>query len=113
MYPVAALLEKEKKNLITMSFSSGFPGGSESKICLQCERPWFYPWIGKTPWKKEWQLTPVFLPTEFHGQRSLVGYSPWCHKELDMAEQLTHFNFPMSYDYNSSVIECSVASKTS
>ena len=36
--------------------------------------------------------TPVFLPREFHGQRSLVGYSPWSHKELDMTEQL-HFQF--------------------
>ena len=36
-----------------------------------------------------WQPIPVFLPGEFHGQRSLVGYSPWGHKELDAAEQLT------------------------
>ena len=34
--------------------------------------------------------TPVFLPREFHGQRSLVGYRPWGHKESDTAEQLTH-----------------------
>ena len=37
----------------------------------------------------EKQPTPVFLPEEFHGQRSLVGYSPWGSKELDMTEQLT------------------------
>ena len=36
--------------------------------------------------------TPVFLPREFHGQRSLVGYSSWSHKELDMTKQL-HFHF--------------------
>ena len=36
------------------------------------------------PWRREWQPTPVFLPREFHGQRSLVGYSPWGHKESDM-----------------------------
>ena len=40
-------------------------------------------------WRKEWQSTPVFLPGEFHGQRSLVGYSPWGCKELDMTEQLS------------------------
>ena len=39
--------------------------------------------------RRKWQPTPVFLPGEFHGQRSLVGYSPWCHKEMDMAEQLS------------------------
>ena len=38
------------------------------------------PWVGKIPWRKKWQPTPVFLPGESHGQRSLVGYSPWSHK---------------------------------
>ena len=36
----------------------------------------FDPWVGKIPWRREWLPTPVFLPGEFHGQRSLVGYSP-------------------------------------
>ena len=40
-------------------------------------------WAGKIPWRREWQPTPVFLPGESHGQRRLVGYSPWDHKELD------------------------------
>ena len=44
----------------------------------------------EVPWRRKWQPAPVFLPGEFHGQRSLAGYSPWGHKELDMAEQLTH-----------------------
>ena len=47
------------------------------------------PWVRKIPWRREWLPTPVFLPGEFHGQRSLVGYSPWGCKELDMTEQLT------------------------
>ena len=38
------------------------------------------------PWRKNWQLTPVFLPGESHGRRSLAGYSPWGHKELDTTE---------------------------
>ena len=38
----------------------------------------------------EYWNTPVFLPEEFYGQRSLASYSPWCHKESDMTEQLTH-----------------------
>ena len=37
----------------------------------------FDPWVGKMPWRRKWQPTPVFLPGRFHGQRSLVGYSPW------------------------------------
>ena len=40
-------------------------------------------------WRRKWQPTPVFLPRELHGQKSLVGYSPWGHKELDTAERLT------------------------
>ena len=49
----------------------------------------FDPWVGKIPWRVEWLPTPVFLMGEFQGQRSLVGYSPWGHKELDMIERLT------------------------
>ena len=39
--------------------------------------------------KREWQPTPIFLPGEFHGQRSLTGYTPWDHKESDMIDGLT------------------------
>ena len=60
------------------------------RICLQFRRLRLNPWIRKIPWRREWQPTPVFLPGEFHGQRSLVGYNPWDRKELDMTEQLTH-----------------------
>ena len=59
------------------------------RICLQCRRPRFDRWIGKIPWRREWQPTPLFLPGELHGQESLVSYSPWGHKESDMTEQLT------------------------
>ena len=64
-----------------------FPGGSDSgSICPQGRRPRFYPWIRKTPWRREWLHTLVFLPGEFHGQRSLVGCSPRGHKESDRIE---------------------------
>ena len=53
-------------------------------------RPGFDPWVGKIPWRREWQPTPVFVPGEFHGQRSLAGYSPCGHNEFDITEQLTH-----------------------
>ena len=42
-----------------------------------------FPWVRKIPWRRRWQPTPVFLPGEFHGQRSLVDYCSWGHKESD------------------------------
>ena len=67
-----------------------FPGDSDSKeICLQCRRPGLNPWVRKIPWKREWLPTPVFLPGEVHGQRSLVSYSHWGCRESDKTEQLT------------------------
>ena len=43
-------------------------------------------WVGQIPWRRKWPPTPVFLSGEFHGQRSLVGYSKWGHEESDPAE---------------------------
>ena len=68
----------------------GFPGGSRrERICLQCRKPEFNPWVGKIPWGRAWQPTPVFLPGECHGQRSLAGYSPWGCKNT--TEQLSTY----------------------
>ena len=50
----------------------------------------FNPWVGKIPWGRPWQPTPVFLPGESHGQRSLEGSSLWDHKESDMTEWLKY-----------------------
>ena len=65
----------------------GFPGGTTGKEsafqCRRHKRHRFNPWAGKIPWRRKWQPAPVFFPGKFHGQRSLVGYSPWGHKELD------------------------------
>ena len=55
-------------------------------LCRRCRRHWFDPWIEKIPWKRRWQPTLIFLPGESHGLRSLVGYSPWDCKELDVTE---------------------------
>ena len=49
----------------------------------------FDPWVGKSPWSRKWQDTPIFLPGKSYGQRGLEGYSLWGHKESDMAEH-TH-----------------------
>ena len=70
-----------------------FPGRSDGKsICLQCQRPGFDPWVGNIPWRRQWQPAPVLLPGKSHGQRSLVGYSPWGREESVPTEQL-HFLF--------------------
>ena len=52
-------------------------------------RPRLDPWVGKIPWRRQWLATPVFFPGEFHGQRSLVSYSPQGHKDSDTTEWLT------------------------
>ena len=56
--------------------------GKESTC--QCRRCGFDRWVGKIPWRRKWQSTLAVLSGEFHGQRSLVSYSPWGHKEWDM-----------------------------
>ena len=50
------------------------------KNACQCRKHEFSPWVGKIPWRTKWLPTPVFLPGEFHGQRSLAGHSPWGHR---------------------------------
>ena len=52
----------------------------------------FNPWVGKIPWRRVWQPTPVFSPGESHGQKSLEGYSPWGHKESERHTQTKHMN---------------------
>ena len=62
---------------------TGFPCSSVGKeYVLQCRNPGFNPWVGKILWRRKWQPTPVFLPGKSHGQKSLVGCSPWGSKEL-------------------------------
>ena len=46
-------------------------------------------WVRKISWRREWLSIPGFLPGEFHGQRSMVGYNPWGHRELETTESLT------------------------
>ena len=69
-----------------------FPAGSNGKVCLQGRRPGFYPSVRKIPWKREWQSTPVFLPGEFQGQRSLMGHSP---RGTKSQTQLSNFHFKL------------------
>ena len=71
----------------------GFPGGSSGKEpACQCRRYkscGFDPQVGKIPWRRKWQSTPIFLPGKSYGQRSLAGYSPRGCQELDTTEWLT------------------------
>ena len=76
-----------------------FPGGSDGK-----ESAWnmgdlgFDPWVGKISWRRKWQPTPAFLPGESQRWRSLVGYSPWGHKESNTTE-LLHLHFHLINTY--------------
>ena len=56
--------------------------------CRTWKRRGFNLWVGKIPWSRKWQPAPACLPGKFHGQRSLVSYSPWGHKEVEMTERL-------------------------
>ena len=66
--------------------SLGAPSGTSGKESA-CQRRWYkrpgiHPWVGKIPWRRKWQPIPAFLPGKSHGQRSLVGYSPWGCKRI-------------------------------
>ena len=75
----------EVVQLAPMMSILGFPGGTSGKeLSCQCrrhKRHGFDPWVGKIPWRRAWQLTPVFLPEKPYGQRNLVDYCPGGHKE--------------------------------
>ena len=92
-----------RKNILKRIFMNlcdlrGLPrwfSGKES--ACQCRRCGFDPWVWNISWKRKWQPTLVFLPGKSQGERSLVGYSPGCHKESDMTKQkdihtLNHWN---------------------
>ena len=64
------------------TWGEGLPWGLSGKeSTCQGRRPGSDPWVWRIPWRRAWQPTPVFLPGESHGQRCLVGYSPWGCKE--------------------------------
>ena len=66
-----------------------FRGDSDArKSAHNSRRPGFNPWMRMIPWRREWLPTPVFLPGKSHGQRSLVGFSPWGRKESNTTERL-------------------------
>ena len=73
---------------------------SDKESACQCrrhQRCGFNPWVRKIPWRRKWQSTPVFLPGESHGQKSLVSPSPLGCKELDTTERLTFLTWKWSW----------------
>ena len=64
----------------------GFPGGANGKEPSANAGDRLHPWVGKVPWRRAWQPTPVFLSRESHSQKSLAGYGPYGQKELDMTK---------------------------
>ena len=86
-------MEKNLKKY-TLSWQKSWFGNSTGlyiwfrwyRICLKFSKHKFDPWVRNIPWRRKWLLTPVFLPGEFHGQRSLAGYGPWGSKESDTTE---------------------------
>ena len=79
--------------ICTLFFTTwGLPqrlSGKES--ACRCRRCRLDPWVRKIPWRRKQQPAPVLLPGKFHGQRRLMGYSPWGHKQLDATEHMhTH-----------------------
>ena len=77
----------------------GLPGGSDGKeSAWNAGDPGSIPGSGViNPWRSEWSPTPVFLPEEFCEERSLVGYSPWGHKESDTTEWLSLHNMSVCF----------------
>ena len=80
-----------------------YPGGTVVKnlpATAGNARDRFDPWVGKIPWTRKWQPAPAFLPGKFHRPRSLIGYSTWGCKELDMTEHAhtqTHTHTQICY----------------
>ena len=61
----------------------GASGKDPTCQCRRCGKHGLLPCFRKIPWRRKWQPTPIFVPGEFHGQRSLAGYSPYDHTKLD------------------------------
>ena len=77
------------KELLGLANPGWHIGKEPTCQCRRCRRRRFYPWVRKVPWRRAWQPARVFSPRESHGQRSLVGCSPWGHTESDTTERLS------------------------
>ena len=82
------MIRKSKKEeiYVYVGLTRALSGKESTCQCRRCKRHGFNPWVEKIPRSRKWQPTSVFLPGEFHGQRSLEGYSPWGGKESDVID---------------------------
>ena len=83
-------------NFVSFYFLGGASGKEPSCQCRRHKICEFDPWVGKIPWRRKWQPTPVFLPEEFHGQRSLAGYSP---QTTRLSTESVHFSDSNALDH--------------
>ena len=92
MWGAGGVREEQINTAIIME--EGFPGGLAVKnpptSVEDARDEGSIPGSGRFPWRRKWQPTPLFLPGESHGQRSLAVYSPWGHKESDTTEATQH-----------------------
>ena len=72
-----------KSRIWLSNWTTPVPGAQWLRICLPVQETWVNPWVGKIPWRRKWQPTPVFLPGKSHGQRRLTGYSSWGCKRVE------------------------------
>ena len=82
---------------ISLQYLTSMPWVNKGQECFQVSYSLlslhFFPFLSLCWWRRKWQPTPVLLPGKSHGWRSLVGYSPWGRKELDMTERLHFLSF--------------------
>ena len=86
-------------NWLNWSFPGGTSGKEPTCQCRRHKRQGFTLWVGKIPWRRAWQPTPVFLPGESHGQRSLAGCSPQSHIQSDRTEATYHARMQCSFKW--------------
>ena len=100
--------------LLQIYLSLGKPCFPSGASCKESDCQWrrhkrlrFDPWVGKIPWRRKWQPTPIFLTGKFHGQRRLVGYSAWGCKELDTTEHMHRIQYKhTTYLIVQAVVDC-------
>ena len=83
-------IEPASPTLQAGSLSMSHQGRATEALGDQDSHVWQSPWVGKIPWKRKRQPTPVLLPGKSHGQSSLVGYSPWGRKERTWSSDFTY-----------------------
>ena len=118
--PVTMLSSEKAKTNSLVSALKGLPRWLSGKEpTCQCRKCRFDLWVRKILWRSKWQPIPVFLPGEFHGQRSMTGYSPRGHKESNTTEQLSTHTFssqtPQTTERNLTVKpaqQCGTASRS-